>query len=425
MKFYQFLFSIFLIGLISSCTQQDQNSKTEEIRSAFKIDLNPSYLQPTRIDSIPLASTSDFIFDRVPELNPDLFKRNKQFVVSRPNVIMGLMDTTGTFLQKITEKGVGPGELLAARSAKGWIGEDGDIYVLTNANAYALYVFTRDAEFKYMIKLFSTIDGIYHPRSGFYHMSEKRNGVYKLTLSIGSTLYSTFNNEHYERSDAIAQFIIDDRQEKVIKASTKLPLKQYEEIKRGLDDRSISWGGREAIFREYNGQFFLTFPFSKVVYVYNQEFEEIDRISLQTLHLYDPGFSYPMQTTPEQLYDRTYLEFRAYLENSFIKNIQIMNDLLIIQYQAPLKESEYLHRFPTKKDIQTKDNWEDFFIKVDQTWLIHDLKTKKEKLIRLPKDHDLATFLDERRLLIMKEIKGVEDPYIFKYYLKEPLSNFQ
>lgn len=424
LKLKDFLALQLLIWLASSCSVQEQTSETDQIRSNFQIDLNPSYLDIISKDSIPLAPDSDYIFDRVPEINPDLFKKNRQFVVSRPDVIMGLMDTTGHFLQKITERGVGPGQLLAARSAKAWIGEYGDIYVLTNSNAFALYVFSQTGEYKYMVKLFSTIDGIYHPRMGFYHMSEKKEGTYTLTLSIGSTSYSTFNNEYYEKSSAIAQFVIDDRQEKIIESSTKLPLMQYEEIKKGVDNRSISWGGREAIFREHNDQFYVTFPFAKSVYVYDSEFQEVDRISLKTLHLYEPGFSYKMQPTPDELYDRTYLEFRTYLESSFIKNMQITDDLLIIQYQAPLKESDYLHNFPTKNEILTKDNWEGFFVKVDQMWLIHDLQTGKEKLIRLSSEHDLGTFLDKNRLLVTRNIDGIEDLFIFKYLLKESISDF-
>jgi hypothetical protein len=399
-------------------------TETDQIRSEFKTDINPAYLSIVKKDSFPLAQDADFIFDRVPELSSSLFKNNKQFVISRPDLIVGLMDTTGHFLRKITERGDGPGQLIAARSAKVWADTDGDIYVLTNGNAYTLNVFAETGEFKYDINLYAVLDGVYHPRQGFYHMSQKEEGIYKLTLSIGSTLYSTFNNEFYEKTNAIAQFVIDGNKGKVVEASTKLPLSQFNVVKAGLANRTISWGGREAIFREYQGRFFLTFPFSKTVYIYNDGFEQVDQLVLKTLHLYDPGFSFSMQPTPEELYDRTYLEFRAYLENSFIKNMQIMDSLLIVQYQAPLNESEYLYGFPTKKEIQTQDNWEDFFVKTDQTWLIYDLKTKREKLIRLSKEHDLGTFLSDRRMLVTKEIPGVEDAYIFKYDLQTPISEW-
>jgi hypothetical protein len=239
---------------------------------------------------------------------------------------------------------------------------------------------------------------------------------------MGSTLYGRFQKEYYENSPLIAQYLIDDSEGEIISAKTHLKYTEFKEVKSALEESKISWGANDAIFRKYKENYFLTFPFSKSVYIFDSEFNQIDELEIKTFMGFDEGFSFKMQRTPSKVYDGTYLDFRAYLENNSIRNIQLLDSLLIIQYQPPLHESEYLHRLPTENEVMRTGDWSAFYIIVDQYWLIYDLKTKQERVIRLPKGNRTGMFIDEKTMLVNKYNDDVEEQYIFKYRLKTGLS---
>ncbi len=57
-------------------------------------------------------------------------------------------------------------------------------------------------------------------------------------------------------------------------------------------------------------------------------------------------------------------------------------------------------------------------------FLIYDLNTGNEILIRLSNEHDIATFLDGKQLLTTVGRDDLEDQFILKYTLDEPINNF-
>ncbi|MFT7421428.1 MAG: hypothetical protein ACI9QN_002359, partial [Arcticibacterium sp.] len=375
------VYLVILYLLVVSCSEDRLASEKALNKLSAEASLSTPYLEIAHQDSFSIGQDSEYIFYSIPEINPDMYRRNIQFGVSNADLIVGVTDTTGKFVKKITKRGNGPGQLIGARSIKGWVGNDGDYYVLTNSNLFSLYVFSSTGEFRYTVRLFKAIDNIYHPKMSNYHFSEKKDGKYTLTLGMGSTLYGRFQKEYYENSPLIAQYLIDDSNGKVISATTHLKYTGFKEVKSALEESKINWGANDAIFRKYKENYFLTFPFSKSIYILDGEFNQIDELEIKTFMGFDEGFSFKMQRTPKKLYDRTYLEFRAHLENISIENIQLIDNLLIIQYQPPLNEGDYLHRFPTENEVMNSGDWSPFFISVDQFWLIYDLKTGEERVI--------------------------------------------
>ena len=422
MNLRNLIYLVIFLLLIASCSEDRLASEKALNKLSAEASLSTPYLEIASKDSFSIGQDSEYIFYSIPEINPDMYRRNIQFGVSSADLIVGITDTIGKFVKKITERGDGPGQLIGARSIKGWVGNDGDYYVLTNSNLFSLYVFSPSGEFRYVVRLFRVLDNIYHPKMGSYHFSEKEDGKYTLTLSLGSTMYGSFRKEHYENSSVIAQYVIDDSEGMVISAETHLKYNEFKEVKTALKESKISWGASDPIFRKHDDNYFVTFPFSKSIYIFDSEFNPVDELEIKTFKGFDVGFSFSMQPTPKKLYDRTYLEFRAYLENNSIKNIQLIDNLLVIQYQPPLAESDYLHRFPTENEVMNSGDWSPFFMTVDQFWLIYNLETKEERVIRLPKENRTGMFLDDKTMLVNKYIDGVEDRYILKYILKTRLS---
>ena len=65
----------------------------------------------------------------------------------------------------ITRKGIAPGEIPMGRHATLWQSNDGGIYVLSSGNAFMLFVYDKNANFRYSLRLFEALPDVY--RSAF------------------------------------------------------------------------------------------------------------------------------------------------------------------------------------------------------------------------------------------------------------------
>ena len=406
-----------LIGVLSCSTEGDNS-----ILKGIPADSDQPYTEILKADTIKLAPESSVIFYNIPEVNSRLFKKNRQFVFSNADLVVGEIDSLGRLVREITREGDGPGELVAAKSVKAWEDEDGDIYVLTNSNAFSLYAYDKDGNYKYVIRLFRHIEGYYHHKLASYFMSEKTEGKFKLILGISSTISSKYEPEYYDKTDVLAEFEIDDLSGKVLTAKTVLPFVDFDEIKNALNEKEFAWGSDHSIFTKVADKLYLTFPFSRQVYVFDDNYQLIEQVKLNALSQYEVGASIKMADVYYDLYERTFADFSAYLSNLTVRGIQLYENYLIVQYEVPLKESEYLKFFPTEKEAYETDNWGGFFQERDQFWLIHNLTDSSERFIRLPKGHHFGSFLNHNQLLVESRADS-DESLLLKYTLSESIKD--
>lgn len=416
------LAGVLVLLFFGACTKNEMNES--EGLNAGSVQFTADYLQPARIDSFLSDRNSGLFYDRIPNLDRDLYLKNRIFLFSRSGVKVGLVDSTGNFIQQITQKGEGPGEIAIARSAKGWQNKKGEIYVLTNANGYSLYVYNADGSYRYVLRLYSALPEAYHPWGSSFDITEKEKGIYKLTMSIGSTSYDRLRKGFYEQSSAVAQFVINDDDERITSVNTFMPYKDLPKIKNALASESVCWSGNEARFQVVGANTYLTFPFSEKVYVLNEDFEIKDTYDLKFFKQYSTGYCLPMtEKLPETTYERTYDQYHAYLGNAHISDLQVLGNLLIVQFVAPLPENEYLPKFPTRSQAQDISAFSGFFQKRDKYWLIYNTDNGNEQLIKLSPYHGKGIFLDEQRMLVEKTYPDNDDRYLMKYTLNSPLGS--
>ena len=96
---------IMLISLsFFSCSKSEL--KQEKYEETHSIQLETNYLKPISTDSFIVDSGSGMHYDRIPNLDRDQYLRNQLFVMGRSEVTMGIVDSTGSFKQHITKKGM-------------------------------------------------------------------------------------------------------------------------------------------------------------------------------------------------------------------------------------------------------------------------------------------------------------------------------
>lgn len=412
---------ILLLPFFSSCSHESGTQSSSNQASTFQVEAD--YLNPIAADSFLVDGNSGMFFNSIPHLDPDLYSRNRVFVTNKQNVAMGLVDSLGNFIQQITERGTGPGEIVGARSAKAWQSDDGGIYVLTNANVYMLYVFNSNGDFRYSLRLFQSLPDYFHAKGSSFHISEKEDGIFYLTIAVNTVLADVFESDYHEGKNAIARFEISELQQKVLSVKTFLPYEDLPEIKEAIATKKVCWYGSDAKFQVLNDKIYVTFSFSNEIFVLNREFEIEERFSLKSIEaLRRNGRCIDLNAPkPETLYDRTYSQFETYLSNLHIAHIQVMDDLAILQFVLPLSEKEFLPKFPTEEQARDMVNYKGFFQTRDQYWLVYNMKNGNEALYRLSPEHGRGVFLDKNRLLVEKALDDSESQYLMKYTMPEAI----
>jgi hypothetical protein len=220
----------------------------------------------------------------------------------------------------------------------------------------------------------------------------------------------------------IAQFTIDDFEEKVISTKTFWPYSDIPEVKEALARGSLCWSGSEARFDIIDEKVYLTYPFLRKVYVLNRRFKVMDTFELKSLRQYQNGYCRNLSSEPPTTtYDRTYEQFRTYLSNLHIRDIQVLENLFIVRFVTPLNENDFLSKFPTPKETEDIGAYQGFFQSRDMYWLVYNTSNGNEELIRLSPEHRQGVFLDKNRLLVEKVFADREERYLMKYLLKKTL----
>ncbi|WP_339700007.1 hypothetical protein [uncultured Roseivirga sp.] len=403
-----------------SCSKR---SKEQSLSEEYSVNLEADFLSPIAKDSILIDTHGDLFYNSIPKLDREQYLNNQLFLMGYNGLNVGVIDTTGRFTRHITRKGNGPGEIPVGNNASGWQSIDGGIYVLTGGNAYMLFVYDKYANFRYSLKLFQALPDYYRFPLTSFHFTEKNEvGKFYLTLAVGSTIYSPFTKSYYENTDVLARFEINEYQQKIVSAETFMPNKGLPEIKESLKEGKTYWFNPNPLFQIIGNKTYFMLSFSDGIYVLNEDLEIEEMIKpkvLSEVNKIKDGSNFLLKT-PYQFYDMTYYQYKNFLSNLYINNLQVLGDLVIVQFSKPLKGKDFLPKFPTRNQVN-QGKVGGFSQKRDQYWLIYNLKNGKEELIKLPPEYLTGIFLDKKRMVVEKRFNDIEGFYLMKYTLPNPI----
>lgn len=401
-----------------SCTK---SLEEQSVNKESLVSLETDFLLPIAKDSILIDIHGNLFYDYIPKLDRRQYSNNKLFVMGYNGLNVALLDTTGKFTRHITRKGNGPAEIPVGNYASVWQSTDGGIYVLSSGNNFMLYVFDRYANFRYRLKLYEALPNISRaPRTSFHFKEKDEDGKFYLTITVGNTLYSEFTKSYYENTDVLARFEINEYQQRIVSAKTFMPYKSFPEVKKTLKEGKIFWFNLYPMFQAAGNKTYLTFPFSDCVYVLNEDFKIEKKLKSKVLSKFKKikkGSDF-LLNTPTDYFDRVYYRNKNAFSNLYISNFQVLNDLVIVQFSKPSEEKDFLPKFPTRQQAnEDLRNYQGFVHKRDQYWLIYNLKSGKEELIKLPTEYQKGIFLDKKRMIVEKKFDDLEGIYLMKYTL--------
>ncbi len=414
---------LFFLPFFSCTNSPEMQSVNEE----SLVSLETDFLLPIAKDSILIDTHGNLFYDYIPKLDREQYLSNRLFLMGYNGLNVGLIDTTGKFTRHITRRGNGPGEIPVSNFASVWQSIDGGIYVLSSGNAFMLYVFDRYANFRYRLRLYEALPNVFRaPRTSFHFTEKDEDGKFHLTIAVGSTLYSEFTKSYYENTDVLARFEINEYQQKIVSSETFMPYKSFPEVKETLKEGKIFWFNLYPMFETTGNKTYLTFPFSDCIYVLNENFKIEKRIrskKLSEVKKIKNGSDFLIKT-PTDYFDLIYYRNKNAFSNLYIKNLQVLSDLVIVQFSKPSEEKDFLPKFPTKQQVnEDLRNYEGFVHKRDQYWLIYNLKSGKEELIKLPTEYQKGIFLDEKRMIVEKKFDDLEGTYLMKYTLPNQIGH--
>ena len=156
-------------------------------------------------------------------------------------------------------------------------------------------------------------------------------GKFYLTLAVGSTIYSPFTKSYYENTDVLARFEINEYQQKIVSAETFMPNKGLPEIKESLKEGKTYWFNPNPLFQIIGNKTYFMLSFSDGIYVLNEDLEIEEMIKpkvLSEVNKIKDGSNFLLKT-PYQFYDMTYYQYKNFLSNLYINNLQVLGDLVI------------------------------------------------------------------------------------------------
>tara|TARA_R110001592_G_scaffold29525_5_gene107039 strand:- start:2432 stop:3613 length:1182 start_codon:yes stop_codon:yes gene_type:complete len=362
------------------------------------------------IDSLPLFDGSRYFTF----VNTQNYKNDTLLAFSYPKLDLSFINGQGKFLSKITQKGEGPGLLGTAAFIDVAVGQDRDIYVMSIENTFTLFVYNPQGKYKGHVRLFNSLPGA--NAQAFYSSFNvvddlQRKGYVILTMSIGSSLYSPYSEEYYEKGAQIAQFRINKQTLKVESTEKKVLLRNEPEIKEALTKNSMSWYRGTALFDFNNDKFYKATMYSRKIDVYDRSFNKIREIELTKLPRLRNNFS--TRFSPKRSTDimvRTTLDQRLQYENVSVWNVQSQGDILLVQLNQPVEAGR--HKVPTLKEMQS--GWSASY---PSLVLIKNLKTNTEKLFSLDsRFQGKITLIDAEHFLIQgSPSPDVEETYLYKF----------
>tara|TARA_R110001599_G_scaffold544_1_gene2370 strand:- start:212 stop:1483 length:1272 start_codon:yes stop_codon:yes gene_type:complete len=410
---------LFFLPFFSCSKSQEEQS----LSGQSLVNLEADFLSPIAKDSILIDTHGNLYYNSIPKLDGEQYLNNQLFLMGRSGLNLAIIDTAGGFNRHITGRGNGPGEIPVGNNASVWQSTDGGIYVLTGGNAYMLFVYDKHANFLYSLRLFQALPDYYRfPLTSFHFTEKNEEGKFHLTLTVGSTIHSPFTKSYFENTDVLARFEINEFQQKIVSAETFMPYKDLPEIKESLKEGKTYWFNPNPLFQTIGNKTYFMLSFSDCIYVLNEDFEIEEMIKpkvLSEVNKIKNGSNFLLKT-PYEYYDMTYYQYKNFLSNLYINNLQVLGDLVIVQFSKPLKEKDFLPKFPTRNQV---NQWQidGFSQKRDQYWLIYNLKNGKEELIKLPPEYVTGIFLDKKRMVVEKRFDDIEGFYLMKYTLPNPI----
>ncbi|WP_268122820.1 hypothetical protein [Roseivirga pacifica] len=405
MKIYGLILFLLLIQPLTSCSEKKtaSNSDITAVKNAEFITL----------DSIDLSNNFGVYHTLISYAKG--FERNNILTTELPNLKIHRIDSSGQYLNTISKRGEAPGHLGSARFAVSYVGKSGRIYIVTTGNAYELYVFENNGTYIGSIPLFKHLQdqfAVFKSKSAM-HVYEYGTNNIRLTLSSESTIHLTNSAEFYENSDALAVFDIDVESLALIDAKTEIPYKSIDEVQKALATKKFNWSSPSPNIDFYNQHYYLSFPFFNGFFIYDLEFNLIEKIDFGSDKNLG-GFYAEMdgQKSQDKLINTIQL-FRLLRENINVSNIQVEDSLVLIQYPEVFKKGTY--PLPNRESIGNVTALNYAF---EQVFFVYDLKTKQLYNGTLPEEHYNIMLLDRNTMLIETQSSQVEDKILLKAKLK-------
>ena len=82
-------------------------------------------------------------------------------------------------------------------------------------------------------------------------------------------------------------------------------------------------------------------------------------------------------------YERSYFQYKNYLGNLHIGGLQVLDNLVLIQFRKSLLEKDILPNFPTKDQFDKREKG--FALERDSYYLIYNLEKGEEEIVKLTK----------------------------------------
>lgn len=398
----KYLGMLCLVSLFACSKQTSENGY-------FQMDFERQVDRLIVKDSIALFDSLHFFNYGV---NIDRLEENKVLAAQVPGLRVFLLDSTGRVQKKITQKGNAPGMLGNSNFALSTIGDSGQIYVLTAGNIYRLFVFDSDGEYLESYPFYQLLPELYVPPvNNSFSVIEKPNGQILLSFGVGSTRYEPYTLDFFTLTFGIAQFLINQEKAQVLEYHKKVPLSEIEEIEAALDSKKVFWSQSNPMFDYEEGKFYLSFPFSTVIRVYDENFNLLNIIPIETLKpLERVGFEHPMGKSSDSFYRRTRTNERLRQENLNINNIDVRDGKLLLQFSEIFEEGSY----PLTKEEEIY-NIRALPYSYYQHVVIKDLASDEEAFITLP-EHVFETMLkDDKTIWAAYVPPEVEAKYLIEY----------
>lgn len=385
--FHYYIILVYSLILLASCDRTQNVSEVADLDDYFDMDFEALAKRYVPLDTIPLSdSIHYFNYD----INIDRIKENKITAAQIPNLRLYMIDSLGNVLQKITQAGNAPGMLGKVNFALTSIDDSENIFVLTTGNAYRLFMFDSDYNHIHTFNLFNVIDEFtVNPVNNTFKLSYLNNNTLSVVMSVGSTVYPKHSIEFFENASSIVKFIIDLSELEIIDHAKHLLYRDLPEIKEALTTQSIWWNINGAVFDFSDGHYYLTYPFSRKAYVYDNDFNLVDTVDFRLFQtLSRRRFKNNMREPIIDVYDRTIAGMRLQLENLNIQHIDIKGNYLLIQFPEILKENGY--SLPSKDEMRVSNMAPAQHLNA----IIKNLETGEEKLITLPPDFHRIHIID-------------------------------
>lgn len=373
MKCFDIRYLTGFLLIIFSCSPSEKNE------NYFDMEFEELAKRYVPLDTIPLSdSINYFNYD----VNIDRIKENKITAAQFPNFSVFMLDSIGQVKSKITQAGDGLGMLGNANFALSAVDEMGNIYVLTVGNSYRLFIFGEDYNFIKVFNLFKIIDEatVYVVNNSF-KIDEKSNNKISIFISVGSTVYPRNSVEFYENAFSVVEFTIDLERLEIVDHAKHLPYRDVPEVKEALSGEKVWWSINNPVFEIKDEMFYVAYPFSNSVAVYDSVFNFVENINfLKLKNISSKRYFKAMGKTIEDRYDRVIMSQRLSSENLKINRIDIQDNYLLIQFPEILKENGYY--LPEKNEIGTVREAPAQHLHA----IIKNLDTGEEKFITLPSD---------------------------------------